>query len=350
MGWQTLVAPLLNIPIRLLGRKQRMFNDELLYVLSDMAVLLNALSQQTERQQATEKRLQDVTERQESIWKWLESASGRIVGAEEWMDTIKERLVGIDEEIESLINDHLARVAEDQRNLKKALTERLQGMDAWLEGLKEWKEKMEEWNGLIQADIRDIALEVRGMKTGLRSHSVPSGIRTVDKRPRLTGLPEDVKVNLGCGHKPLKGYLNIDYRDVAESDIAADIGSLPFREGSVAEIASSHLIEHFREYAFKTHILPSWLSILKPSGMLRITCPNWKAMIEYLQAGRMTWARLKEITFGGQEYEGNDHYSMYTPETLTTLLKEIGFSQVEVVAIDRDNGGCPEMELVAIKG
>ena len=76
---------------------------------------------------------------------------------------------------------------------------------------------------------------------------------------------------------------------------------------------------------------------------------HWEAMLRKLQAGEMTFAFFKEITFGSQEYEGNDHFSIYTPATLSGLLREHGFPKVDVLVTDRDNGGCPEMELVATK-
>jgi hypothetical protein len=38
---------------------------------------------------------------------------------------------------------------------------------------------------------------------------------------------------------------------------------------------------------------------------------------------------------------------MYTPETLRALLLDAGFARVELVAPERMNGLCPEMELIA---
>jgi hypothetical protein len=38
---------------------------------------------------------------------------------------------------------------------------------------------------------------------------------------------------------------------------------------------------------------------------------------------------------------------MYTPETLERSLRAGGFTHVELVVADRQNGICPEMELTA---
>jgi hypothetical protein len=70
-------------------------------------------------------------------------------------------------------------------------------------------------------------------------------------------------------------------------------------------------------------------------------------MLERLNDGRMTLHEFKLVTFGWQDYETDDHFAMYTPETLRELLADVGFTRVEVLATDRMNGMCPEMELVA---
>jgi predicted SAM-dependent methyltransferase len=164
---------------------------------------------------------------------------------------------------------------------------------------------------------------------------------------RLAEMGEHLKVNLGCGENPWPDYINVDLREVFDVDIAADARKLPFEQGTLAELASAHLVEHFREYQFRTHILPYWKNLLKPDGVLRIICPNWAAMLERLHDGRMSLADFKKVTFGAQNYEGDDHFMMYTPETLTVLLNAAGFSRVEVESKERMNGLCPEMELVA---
>ena len=53
------------------------------------------------------------------------------------------------------------------------------------------------------------------------------------------------------------------------------------------------------------------------------------------------------VTFGLQDYEGDDHFAMYSPRTLSNVLRDAGFTDVEVVTPDRLNGMAVEMELVA---
>ncbi len=157
----------------------------------------------------------------------------------------------------------------------------------------------------------------------------------------------ELRVNLGCGEKPLPGYLNVDMRPLPEVDIVADVRRLPFEPGSLSEIASAHLVEHFRQHHLEVVILPYWRSLLVPGGILRIVCPNWAVMIEQLNAGGLSFAEFKQVTFGLQDYSGDDHFAMYSPDTLSQLLTRAGFSHIEVLEERRQNGLSPEMELTA---
>jgi hypothetical protein len=158
-----------------------------------------------------------------------------------------------------------------------------------------------------------------------------------------------IRLNLGCGDRILPDYVNVDRRHLPGSQIIADVRALPFSPESVDEIASSHLIEHFRELQFRTYILPYWKSLLVAGGRLRIVCPNWAAMLSRVADGRVSLEDFRSVTFGFQDFEGDDHFAMYTPQTLTQLLIEEGFERVEVVVEERTNGLCQEMELIAYR-
>jgi glycogen(starch) synthase len=180
-----------------------------------------------------------------------------------------------------------------------------------------------------------------------------------EKLPATTDAPEptvvnpealaaaELRINVGCGEQPLRGYVNVDFRELPGVDVVADAARMPFEPGSLKEVASYHLIEHFREHHARTVLLPHWRSLLRPDGMLRVITPNWEVMIEHLQAGRLTFAQFKQVTFGLQDYSGDDHFALYSPETLTALLESAGFTRVQVLADRRQNGLSPEMELLA---
>jgi hypothetical protein len=201
---------------------------------------------------------------------------------------------------------------------------------------------------VLQRKQEMLALNLRERVGGGSAEAEPVESRVVNQEryDRMTGGGGG-RVNVGCGEKPMPEYLNVDMRQGEGVDVVADATDLPFDPASLGEVASFHLVEHFREQQLRQTILPHWHSLLRPDGVLRIVCPNWEAMIERLQAGEMPYKVFKTLTFGLQDYDGDDHFAMYTPASLGDVISDGGFTDVELVVADRMNGMCPEMELIA---
>ena len=224
----------------------------------------------------------------------------------------------------------------------------LDALDKGLERLRVAHDDHGRWFVTLQRKYEALSVEARAIAED-QSTELPEP-RIVDPaayQRRVAAMPEGLRVNLGCGEQPWPDFVNVDLRPLEDVDVVADARRLPFEPGSLAELASAHLVEHFREHQLRTRILPYWRSLLRPGGRLRIVCPDWEAMLARLHDGRMPIAVFKTITFGMQDYVGDDHFAMYTPETLSGVLRDAGFGDVQVVARDRMNGLSPEMELVA---
>ena len=60
-------------------------------------------------------------------------------------------------------------------------------------------------------------------------------------------MPENnlIKLDIGCGKEKKEGYIGIDIDPESQADIIASAMDLPFEDGSVDEVYSSHLVEHF---------------------------------------------------------------------------------------------------------
>ena len=72
-------------------------------------------------------------------------------------------------------------------------------------------------------------------------------------------------------------------------------------------------------------------------------------MLEGLATGNYAFEDFREVLFGLQEYEGDFHYNLLTPSSLSDLLKGAGFHDVGVQARARRNGKCFEFEITATK-
>jgi predicted SAM-dependent methyltransferase len=157
-----------------------------------------------------------------------------------------------------------------------------------------------------------------------------------------------LRVNLGCGHIPIDDYVNTDARPLPGVDVVAEVGKLPFDEGSLDEVRSAHLLEHFPGPRLE-HLIRYWYSLLRPGGTFLAVVPDAESMIRAFVTGDIPWGDLKEVTYGGQEYAGDFHFTMFSQDELISTLTDAGFVDVKVVDSGRRNGASLEMEVVAYK-
>jgi predicted SAM-dependent methyltransferase len=156
-----------------------------------------------------------------------------------------------------------------------------------------------------------------------------------------------LRLNLGCGHLPLDGFVNVDMRKLPGVDVVAPLDAMPFERETVAEIFSAHVLEHFPQAELERQLLPYWYTLLAPNGEFRSVVPDVDAMIDQYRAGTISFENLREVVYGGQEYEGDFHHTAFTPESLSALLLEAGFVEPELIERGRQNGACLEFELTA---
>ena len=154
-------------------------------------------------------------------------------------------------------------------------------------------------------------------------------------------------INLGCGHLFFPDYINIDMRDVPNVDIVATVDDLPPIISDVSEIYSSHLLEHFEQEALTRRLLPYWFGLLRPGGVFRAVVPDAAAMIAGAGAGTYGFADFRQVLFGAQDYTGDYHYNLFTPDSLRGLLSTAGFVDTEIVFEGRRNGQCFDFEIKA---
>jgi hypothetical protein len=166
---------------------------------------------------------------------------------------------------------------------------------------------------------------------------------------KLTSMGGAVRINLGAGHVAKPEYLNVDARELEGIDVVADVRNLPFEKGSLAEIYSAHLLEHFPLEELRSVLLPYWVSLLAEGGQFVAVVPDMETMIAEYAAGRLTFEELREVTYGTQEYEGDFHFNGFSKASLCELLEAAGLSDTRVQASARRNGLCYEMEVVGVR-
>src|SRR6201999_1473511 len=93
-------------------------------------------------------------------------------------------------------------------------------------------------------------------------------------------LKTEVKLNIGCGDRPLKGFLNVDRRDLPGVDIVAEADDIPCPPGRVTHLNSTHLVEYVPKDALLQDVLPTWFGLLSPDGLLTITAVDQEAALD----------------------------------------------------------------------
>lgn len=183
--------------------------------------------------------------------------------------------------------------------------------------------------------------------------------------------PTAIRLNIGCGGRPLPGYVNIDSDDLETlkrrypnrpfpDDIQIydyDILNLPYRDNSVAEVRADSLIEHL-SFLDEPKFFYEVKRILKHGGLFRFSTTdfeeivklwlaaddNWKEFYrndeeairkkhwfgQYTYEPRSRWGYLCAMIFGSQNGEGQFHRNCYSIGKIKAILRHLDFEEEEI--------------------
>jgi predicted SAM-dependent methyltransferase len=132
---------------------------------------------------------------------------------------------------------------------------------------------------------------------------------------------DDLMLDIGGGkHKCDPSFVSVD---IQGGDVTAPMWSLPYADGEVDFIYSSHTLEHAGIH-FVEATLKEWFRALKPGGAAIILVPNFDYVAQYWLTGPdRKWAEA--MVFGHQVGEGETHKCAFTAESLRRALEEAGF-------------------------
>ena len=201
-------------------------------------------------------------------------------------------------------------------------------------------------------DRNDLRGMISMLKRFLRSST------TASFRAALRKLPEEWKImrthkdgvrkassvevpcslHIGCGPNRKPGWVNIDLSEGA--DVRLDLReSLPFPDNSAKIIYSEHFFEHL-DFAEGTRFLRDSMRVLQPGGRMSIGVPDARLIMDLYTGGdRDVWMKVRDrwhpkwctTPMHSVNYffrQDGEHKYAYDAETLTTLLKECGFSNI----------------------
>ena len=201
---------------------------------------------------------------------------------------------------------------------------------------------------------------------------------------------KEIRLNLGCGGRPLPGYTNIDLDSLEkmkqryplrqfpeETKIYTfDIFHLPFRDSSVDEVLAESLLEHL-SFVEEPKLLYEVKRVLRPGGLFHFSVPDFEKIFQkwlaakdewkdfyrndpkaiasehwfgqYSHSMDNRWGYLMASIFGNQNGPGQFHKNCYTVGKIRAILKRLDFQEVEISCFlwqgDRD----PMIRVRAVK-
>ncbi|MDR2966376.1 MAG: methyltransferase domain-containing protein [Methanobacteriaceae archaeon] len=143
-----------------------------------------------------------------------------------------------------------------------------------------------------------------------------------------------MKLHLGCGDKYLESrekesYIHCDIRENDNIDYVLDLKNLNvFIDNSIDEIYACHVLEHFGRFEIN-NVLSEWNRVLKKEGVLRLAVPNFEEIVgEFLENSNVD--AIIGLLYGGQDYKYNFHKYCFTFDSLSKLLEDNGFYNVNI--------------------
>ena len=153
-----------------------------------------------------------------------------------------------------------------------------------------------------------------------------------------------LKLDLGGGYrKGSNGWVTVDVSH--ECDLYWDLRyGIPFADGAVDALYSSHLFEHL-PYGDGQKLLRESLRVLKPGGSFSIVVPNARLYVEHYMGSRdlpddyFGWrpayngtTRIDALNYVA--YMAGEHKYLFDEENLLHILRAAGFERVAPRAFD----------------
>jgi predicted SAM-dependent methyltransferase len=187
-----------------------------------------------------------------------------------------------------------------------------------------------------------------------------------------------IRVNIGCGQSPTPGWSNydnspairigqsrlatgalkfvgllnagnlsyIDYCRRNDIAYANAVKRIPYADGTVSVIYSSHMLEHL-DRSEARRFMQECHRALAPGGILRIAVPDLLPLARAYVAGGTADAFLSSCVLELDKprglaaklhyfiFAGREHHWMYDGASLSRLMSEAGFAGVEILEAGR---------------
>jgi hypothetical protein len=157
-----------------------------------------------------------------------------------------------------------------------------------------------------------------------------------------------MKLNVGAGQFPLKGFVNIDPDPSTPADVHLDVPPFPYADASAEEVYLGHVFEHFLPFRAK-ELLAECLRVLIPGGRLGVVVPDTRAIMRRWLDGPATVVEMPRGSFWDMSdldqvcgvflysvIQPSHHLWSYDLDTLGRALTRAGFVNLQPIDRFRD--------------
>lgn len=142
-------------------------------------------------------------------------------------------------------------------------------------------------------------------------------------------------IHLGCGDIASPEFINVDARPAPHVHYVCNVTDLSIFQSDYADLVyACHVLEHIRHTAL-AKTLWEWRRILKPSGILRLSVPDFDKIVHIYESSDRDINSILGPLIGGQDYQYNVHHSVFNHKYLSEKLIEVGFKEVRQWAPER---------------
>jgi hypothetical protein len=170
---------------------------------------------------------------------------------------------------------------------------------------------------------------------------------TTGKRRELPSGSLRIKVE--CAKDSSTECIDVGTGQSSGVDLMAEPDNLPFDDGRLSEIHSSHLLQFFSDGELRERLLPFWFRLLKPGGRLSGIVPDWEAVLQQYQSGELTFEHVKRTILGDGGRYGTMPRTGFTRESVEQMLVGSGFRDVSFPYWGLMKDGITEMHFIAYK-
>lgn len=135
----------------------------------------------------------------------------------------------------------------------------------------------------------------------------------------------------------LPGFTSLDIRDLKGVDIVSPIYPLQVDNDIFDLVYASHVLEHFPRH-MTVFVMKEWTRVLKKDGKLRISVPDFDAMVKIYQISNDLEYVIGPIC-GGQDYPQNFHYTIFDEKVLREQMSEAGLISIHPWDYKREDHG-----------